>query len=76
MITPQLTPIDTPKTFDLDAMLGTTEGLLDKGGNEGGFVAEAKKSEETIKQTTPQQKAVEPQVIPAFTIPIQSSAIL
>ncbi len=89
IIAPQPTPTEAPKTFDLDAMLGTvptpvntTENPLVKGENEAnemksrsttgeGFVATA-----TTTEPTPQQKTVEPQVIPAFTTPIQSSAIL
>jgi hypothetical protein len=76
MITPQPTPTETPKTFDLDAMLGTTpvnktEDLSDRRGNEGEVVSTAK-----IPEITTEQKAVEPIPQPAtFNLPTESSVV-
>jgi len=77
IIAPQPTPTDTPKTFDLDAMLGTvptpitpTEGLLDKANevksSEAGRGNEGGFVAETKQpEPTPQQKTVEPIPQPA-----------
>jgi hypothetical protein len=85
MIDTQPLPVEAPKTFDLDAMLGSptiattpTKDLLDsstnvgKGGNEGGFTVEQATAP---IQTVPEIPQIVPPVVvapiptPAFTIP-------
>ena len=78
VILPQPTPVEAPKTFDLDAMLGNpiaspapTESPLVKGENERGFVAE---TTQPVMPMPPMVTAT-PTIIPAFTIPTTTTQV-
>lgn len=87
-ITTQTPPsIETPKTFDLDAMLGTSaptpiattanENPIDKKWNEGEFETAAKETPAPVEQipSTPPTVSAEPMTAPAFTLPTTQTSI-
>ncbi len=87
IVAPQPAPVETPKTFDLDAMLGgpinqptPTENSPDRGRIEEGVVSQTPTAPSAIEQKAkipemPSVTAVPPQQIPAFTIPTTTSQV-
>lgn len=85
MIDAQPLPVqETPKTFDLDAMLGNptitttppTEVLPDRGGNERGVTTQPiQASAPEGAQTLPPQGVTTPIPTPGFTIPTSTAQI-
>ena len=81
IVAPQSAPAETPKTFDLDSMLGGPTGSpLVKGENERGFEVTAPITSQPVEQKTeipemPPIITATPMKTPPFTIPTTTSEI-